>query len=119
MTELAILPLMDRGFFNCPIPSVAVRGDTDVLLISTCRTTTTNSAPQAIIAVLILSALLEIARLFQSYFMGGFEGSSHRRRDGRQLDLLAMTRHDELVELDYRMVPVVGSKLSVMHFAGI
>jgi hypothetical protein len=30
-------------------------------------------------------------RLFRSLFMGGFEGSSHRRRDGRQLDLVAAT----------------------------
>src|SRR3954454_4458432 len=55
-----------------------------------------------------MSVPLENARLFQSYFMGGFEGSSHRRHDGHQLDLLAMTRHDELVELDYRMVSNCG-----------
>jgi len=41
-------------------------------------------------------------------FYGGFEGSSHRRHDGRRLDLLAMTRHDELVELGYRMVSSCG-----------
>ncbi len=33
--------------------------------------------------------------LFSSFLMGGFEGSSHRRADGRQLDLIAATRHDE------------------------
>ena len=47
-------------------------------------------------------------RLFRSYFMGGFEGSSHRRRDGRQLDLLAMTRHDELAVMDYRLIAGSG-----------
>jgi hypothetical protein len=34
------------------------------------------------------------SRLFQSWFIGGFECSTHRRRDGRRLDLLASTCHD-------------------------
>src|SRR5215212_6039066 len=40
--------------------------------------------------------------LFQSFFLGGFECSSHRRRDGRRLDLLASTHHDMNAETDYR-----------------
>jgi beta-glucosidase/6-phospho-beta-glucosidase/beta-galactosidase len=40
-------------------------------------------------------------RLFQSFFMGGFEGSAHRREDRRQLDLIAATRHDVLATQDY------------------
>ncbi|MDX9874046.1 MAG: hypothetical protein RBS88_03980 [Spongiibacteraceae bacterium] len=40
--------------------------------------------------------------LFRSFFLGGFECSTHRRHDGRRLDLLAATRHDELAEPDYR-----------------
>ncbi len=40
--------------------------------------------------------------LFPSFFLGGFECSSHRRPDGRQLDLLAATGHDRLFEADYR-----------------
>lgn len=42
--------------------------------------------------------------LFRSAFMGGFEGSSHRRADGRQLDLIAATRHDEQALGDYRLL---------------
>ncbi len=34
------------------------------------------------------------SRLFQSFFIGGFECATHRRRDGRRLDLLAATQHD-------------------------
>jgi hypothetical protein len=45
---------------------------------------------------------------FSSFLMGGFESSSHRRVDGRQLDLTAATRHDELVLQDYRSLASVG-----------
>jgi len=37
----------------------------------------------------------------RSFFLGGFESSSHRRSDGRRLDLLEATGHDRLVSLDY------------------
>src|SRR5918998_3904265 len=40
-------------------------------------------------------------RCFRSFFLGGFESSSHRRRDGRRLDLLAATKHDRFVSEDY------------------
>lgn len=40
--------------------------------------------------------------LFRSFFLGGFECSTHRRRDGRRLDLLAGTRHDRLAAADYQ-----------------
>lgn len=43
-------------------------------------------------------------RLFDSYFLGGFECSTHRRRDGRRLDLLAATRHDQVVVQDYQQM---------------
>ena len=46
--------------------------------------------------------------LFSSFLMGGFESSSHRRADGRQLDLIAATRHDERALDDYRMVAAAG-----------
>jgi hypothetical protein len=39
--------------------------------------------------------------LFGSYFLGGFECSSHRRQDGRRLDLVAATGHDRHVREDY------------------
>ena len=45
---------------------------------------------------------------FRSVLMGGFEGSSHRRADGRQLDLIAATRHDEQALGDYRLLASCG-----------
>jgi beta-glucosidase/6-phospho-beta-glucosidase/beta-galactosidase len=39
--------------------------------------------------------------LFRSFFLGGFECSTHRRADGRRLDLIAATHHDTLAEHDY------------------
>ena len=38
---------------------------------------------------------------FDSFFMGGFECSSHRRRDGVRLDLIGATSHDRHVRQDY------------------
>jgi len=43
-----------------------------------------------------------MTQLFDSYFMGGFECSSHRRKDGRRLDLLLSTKHDIYAAQDYR-----------------
>lgn len=40
--------------------------------------------------------------LFQSFFMGGFECATHRRKDGRRLDLIAATGHDRNAAEDYR-----------------
>ncbi len=48
------------------------------------------------------------APLFKSVFLGGFECASHRLADGRRLDLLASTRHDELAADDYRRLRNVG-----------
>jgi beta-glucosidase/6-phospho-beta-glucosidase/beta-galactosidase len=42
--------------------------------------------------------------LFRSFFLGGFECSTHRRSDGRRLDLLAATGHDQHAESDYRLL---------------
>ncbi|ACA14671.1 beta-glucosidase/6-phospho-beta-glucosidase/beta-galactosidase [Methylobacterium sp. 4-46] len=39
---------------------------------------------------------------FGSVFLGGFECSTHRRADGRRLDLLAATGHDRHALADYR-----------------
>lgn len=44
---------------------------------------------------------LHLPRVFDSFFLGGFECSTHRRQDGRRLDLLAATRHDQLAAEDY------------------
>jgi beta-glucosidase/6-phospho-beta-glucosidase/beta-galactosidase len=38
---------------------------------------------------------------FNSFIMGGFEGSTHIDRSGRRLDLVASTRHDEFAFADY------------------
>ena len=45
---------------------------------------------------------------FDSFFMAGFECSSHRRRDGTRLDLLCATQHDALVGQDYRACRALG-----------
>ena len=46
--------------------------------------------------------------LFDSYFLGGFECSSHRRQDGVRLDLLRGTRHDMFALQDYQAVARYG-----------
>jgi hypothetical protein len=45
---------------------------------------------------------------FDSFFMAGFDASSHRRRDGRRLDLLHSTGHDALALQDYRRCVELG-----------
>jgi beta-glucosidase/6-phospho-beta-glucosidase/beta-galactosidase len=42
--------------------------------------------------------------VFDSFFMAGFECSSHRLREGTRLDLTHSTQHDTLAERDYRRV---------------
>lgn len=46
--------------------------------------------------------------LFQSYFQGGFECSSHRLRHGRRLDITASSAHDRHAEADYRQLASHG-----------
>ena len=43
-----------------------------------------------------------------SFFMGGFECSTHRRDDGKRLDLIASTRHDLMAERDYEALAEHG-----------
>ena len=47
-------------------------------------------------------------RNFESFFMAGFECSSHRRRDGVRLDLIRATGHDKHVLADYRRCKELG-----------
>jgi beta-glucosidase/6-phospho-beta-glucosidase/beta-galactosidase len=47
---------------------------------------------------------------FGSYFMAGFECSTHRRFDKRRLDLIAGTKHDRFVASDYQAVATHGMK---------
>jgi hypothetical protein len=42
--------------------------------------------------------------VFRSFFLGGFECSTHRLRSGKRLDLIQSTRHDELASSDYRLL---------------
>ena len=46
--------------------------------------------------------------LFQGFLQGGFEASSLRWWDGRQLDLIAATRHDVMAADDYRLMRGAG-----------
>ncbi|WP_155263701.1 beta-glucosidase [Sphingomonas segetis] len=45
---------------------------------------------------------------FDSFFMAGFECSSHRRRDGVRLDLIRATAHDRHALEDYRLCKRYG-----------
>jgi len=47
---------------------------------------------------------------FDSFFMAGFECSSHRRRDGVRLDLIRATAHDKHALADYRLCAKLGFK---------
>ena len=46
--------------------------------------------------------------VFQSWFHGGWECSSHRLGNGRRLDLIAATGHDLHAKLDYRQLAMRG-----------
>src|SRR5687768_9717456 len=46
--------------------------------------------------------------LFKSFFIGGFESSTHYSQPGRRLDLLATTRHDRFAALDYARLHEYG-----------
>jgi len=48
------------------------------------------------------------APLFESVFLGGFECSCQKLADGRRLDMIAATRHDELAERDYARLRAAG-----------
>jgi beta-glucosidase/6-phospho-beta-glucosidase/beta-galactosidase len=45
---------------------------------------------------------------FQSFFLGGFECSTHRLRNGKRLDLVHSTRHDEFAVGDFRLLQRYG-----------
>jgi beta-glucosidase/6-phospho-beta-glucosidase/beta-galactosidase len=46
--------------------------------------------------------------LFPSFFLGGFECSTHRLADGRRLDVIAATRHDRFAAADYARLGEAG-----------
>jgi beta-glucosidase/6-phospho-beta-glucosidase/beta-galactosidase len=47
---------------------------------------------------------------FHSFFLGGFECSAHRRRNGERLDLIASTAHDRYIEQDYKRLISMGMR---------
>jgi beta-glucosidase/6-phospho-beta-glucosidase/beta-galactosidase len=46
--------------------------------------------------------------MFKSFFMGGFECSTHTLPSGKRLDLIAATHHDRHVRADYARVQTLG-----------
>lgn len=48
------------------------------------------------------------SRIFRSFFIGGFECSTHHSRPGHRLDLIAATGHDRNAEADFRALAKHG-----------
>jgi beta-glucosidase/6-phospho-beta-glucosidase/beta-galactosidase len=48
--------------------------------------------------------------VFRSFFMGGFECSTHRLRAGRRLDVIAATAHDRFAREDYERLAAIGMR---------
>ena len=48
------------------------------------------------------------AGLLKTFFLGGFECSTHRLRSGKRLDLVHSTRHDQFALSDYRQLQERG-----------
>ncbi len=46
--------------------------------------------------------------LFHSFFLGGFECSTHRTTEGRRLDVIAATQHDVQAREDYELCRAAG-----------
>jgi beta-glucosidase/6-phospho-beta-glucosidase/beta-galactosidase len=51
-------------------------------------------------------------QLFKSFFAAGFECSTHQRRSGWRLDLIAATAHDKFAGLDYARLTQEGIKVT-------
>jgi beta-glucosidase/6-phospho-beta-glucosidase/beta-galactosidase len=49
-----------------------------------------------------------MGNIFKSFFMGGFECATHRRRDGLQIDVLSSTGHAEQAATDYSLLRQAG-----------
>jgi glycosyltransferase involved in cell wall biosynthesis len=45
---------------------------------------------------------------FHSFFLGGFECSTHKRRCGQRIDVIGATKHDVFAEQDYRRLRSLG-----------
>ena len=51
---------------------------------------------------------LPASKLFDSFWMAGFESSSHITRDGVRLDMIDATQHDRLAAKDFRLLRQFG-----------
>jgi len=58
-------------------------------------------------------------RAFQSFFLGGFECSTHRLRNGKRLDLVRATKHDEFAVKDSGSFNVTVYTRHARDYAGI
>jgi beta-glucosidase/6-phospho-beta-glucosidase/beta-galactosidase len=58
------------------------------------------------------SELVPQCPIFQSFFAGGFECSTHRRRSGQRLDLIASTEHDKFAHQDYARLHRQGLRVA-------
>jgi beta-glucosidase/6-phospho-beta-glucosidase/beta-galactosidase len=54
--------------------------------------------------------MVKYAALFDSFFQGGFECSTHRLRNGKRLDEIAATRHDTFAHQDYQRLQQQGMR---------
>ena len=54
--------------------------------------------------------MVRYERLFESFFLGGFECSTHRLATGKRLDEIAFTQHDRLARADYQRLIEQGIK---------
>jgi hypothetical protein len=50
--------------------------------------------------------------ILNSFFAGGFECSTHRRRSGHRLDLVAATKHDQFAQADYLRLRKQGLRVA-------
>src|SRR5215203_988424 len=50
--------------------------------------------------------------IFRSFFAGGFGCSTHRRRSGKRLDLIAATGHDTFAQQDYQRLQQLGIRVA-------
>jgi beta-glucosidase/6-phospho-beta-glucosidase/beta-galactosidase len=53
-------------------------------------------------------ATMAAVSVFRSFFLGGFECSTHRIRSGRRLDVIASSRHAEFAREDYARLREAG-----------
>ena len=51
-------------------------------------------------------------RLFPSFFLGGFECSTHKLSEGQRLDLIASTQHDRFARQDYERLMKQGMRVA-------